>query len=836
MSKNWLGKLLARTALALSIVGATGATIGPAPCAGQVLEVDHDLDVIRGMRQRQLFELAETLCRRHLENRELSPTQTVELTNELIQILAAAAIVSEGPQRAEQFRAADAVAEQFGQLNRDHPRRVLVDVQRALTHQLHGKLLVQERAAQIAADDVVPSALNELRTATRLMEQSVVEIDRMIPEQRSRSLGPDDLNVEQLMNLRRNLQFQLAATELIKAELYAADDRLNRIDTLNQVIQRLDDVLRQSNDQQPLWWQAQLARIRGQLLLGQVQEAAARLRELPIQTMPAETRPELEELWVELAIQSGDLDQAREIVQRALQSNAAPPPLALAILRWIAAQMFATKNETEQKRWLDLGTNWLKNIERQHGPYWGRRAELVLIGPAANGNHTTSPAMSSDLELLVRVGDQAARGQRWEDAIRAYEKALGQAVERQSATESLVIAAKQAQALEALNRNVEAGQLLTSVAAQFPNAPNAAAIHLRGCWDLSRGLGTSIDTDQWETTLGDHLKRWPTGPAADRVRRWLGQHLLRQGNDIAALETMLSISADSPEWTAIHDLVATSWARLLKQSPDRSLVRRLLNQIDRSLQSPTSSTSVESRLVQQLLKVRIGLTAGEIDPAAALQQLDQVIDASTDEQLRWRREAIAWKGVALVAANQPDQATSLLSESLPANERLMLTVYEGLQTVLDESRWRSIADVRMLLARKALADPDVADPVRWQLAQARALMDQGEHRAASELLTKLIEENPRSLELRLERARALTADDPASSEGLVEWRRLAAQVKPRGPAWYEAKLNTARILAAQGNRDQALKLLQYLKTVPPGWSDSPFAAEFESLLKELEGR
>lgn len=834
MIRKLLGKLVALGTAIAWLVGGTGTAFHPTPCAAQTLEVQHDLDVIRGMRQRHLFELAETLCRRHLENRELTPTQAVELTNELIQILAAAAIVSDGPQRAEKFDAADAVAQQFLERNSDHPRRVLVAVQRALTHQLHGKLLVQERAAQIASDDAVPLALNELRTATRLMDQIVADIDRLIPEQRSRSLGPDDLSVEQLMNLKRNLQFQLATTELIKAQLYAADDRLNRIDTLNQVIQRLDDVLRQSNDQQPLWWKTQLARIRAQLLMGQVQESAARLRGLPVQAMPGEVRPEFEELWIELAIQSPDLDQANEIVQRVMRSNSVPPALALTALRWIAAQVSAAKSESDQKRWLDIGTSWLKNIERQHGPYWGRRAELALIGPASNDNDSAAGAMSSDAELLVRIGDQAARQQRWEDALRAYEKALSQAVERQSGAEALVIAAKQAQVLESLNRNLDAGQLLTSVATQFPNVSTAAAVHLRGCWNLSRGLGTSIDAKQWETTLGEHLKRWPNGATSDRVRRWLGQHLVRQGSDVAALETLLSISADSPEWTAIYDLVLTSWNRLLKQSPDRSLVQRLLNQIDRSLQASGAPTSLESHLVQQLLKARIGLTAGEIDPETALQQLDQIIQKSTDEHLRWKREAIAWKVVALVAANQIDQATSLLSESLPPNERLMATVHDGLQTVLDESRWRSIDGIRTLLARKALADPDVSDPLRWQLAQARALMDRGENRAAAELLEQLVAENPRSLELRLQRARALTADAPDSAQALIEWRRIAAQVKPHGRAWYEAKLNTARILAAQGNEDQALKLLRYLKTVPPGWDGSPFATELEALLRELE--
>ena len=80
----------------------------------------------------------------------------------------------------------------------------------------------------------------------------------------------------------------------------------------------------------------------------------------------------------------------------------------------------------------------------------------------------------------------------------------------------------------------------------------------------------------------------------------------------------------------------------------------------------------------------------------------------------------------------------------------------------------------------------------------------------------------------------ISGDHPdVRSRALGQWRRLAASTPPHSPAWYQAKLNVARLLVADGQSGDARTMLRYLKAVPPGWSQSPLAPEFEALLAEL---
>jgi hypothetical protein len=76
------------------------------------------------------------------------------------------------------------------------------------------------------------------------------------------------------------------------------------------------------------------------------------------------------------------------------------------------------------------------------------------------------------------------------------------------------------------------------------------------------------------------------------------------------------------------------------------------------------------------------------------------------------------------------------------------------------------------------------------------------------------------------------ANDPEKS--LAAWRRLAALLKPQTDGWYESKYHVALMLERLGRREEAKKMLLYLKTIPPGWEQSDWKDRFERLLQRCQ--
>ncbi len=129
---------------------------------------------------------------------------------------------------------------------------------------------------------------------------------------------------------------------------------------------------------------------------------------------------------------------------------------------------------------------------------------------------------------------------------------------------------------------------------------------------------------------------------------------------------------------------------------------------------------------------------------------------------------------------------------------------------------------------------DKSESQWWRTRKAIVLRQLGENKQAFELLSELATENPKSLTIRLESARALSELVESPERALDAWRRLAAQVKPGSEAWFESKYEIARLLAVTGQPSDALKLLKYIQAIPPGWNQSAIKQKFETLLKDLE--
>ena len=209
-------------------------------------ETQQTVKMIRGLRQRSLFDLADQFASLELESEQIPQLEKATVLNELIRTKVIQAASLTATQREEVWTRAHFLADDFLKKSPEHPRRLLVQIQDALTFFAQGNLIGQEIAAEIQPSEKRTEALQYFRNANKLFAAVDKEIENQLPLARSQSPTEETLTTEQLVNLRNNVRYQMARVSLSRAEMYATNDKLNRIDALQQVYSRLDRLIRKN--------------------------------------------------------------------------------------------------------------------------------------------------------------------------------------------------------------------------------------------------------------------------------------------------------------------------------------------------------------------------------------------------------------------------------------------------------------------------------------------------------------------------------------------------------------------------------------------------------------
>ncbi len=841
---------------------------------------NEDSKLVEGLRRRRLFDLAQLHCQRRLSQPTIDPTSQTHLTIELMKTRTAQAIVTPAADRPAAWKTVDQTASQFTSNSPDHPRRLLVEVQQGLSHLTRAKIIRQEIAAEITGDSAKEQALQEIRTARSLFGRLGNDIDVAIRELRGRSETPHDLAVEQLLSLKNNIKLQLAQANLIRSQLYQPEDRLNRVAALGEVKQQLQEVQRVTSQGKPLWWKTQLGHLECFRLLGDSGAAKSLVDSLPKKDIPATTILPLLEQKIRLATEMGNEAFSKQVFKEYLGLTNSNPQVDLALVE-LASDLSARATSDElKKQWLDYASGFARKIESDHGNYWGRRADLILIGAAGGSSSdrnklfpnsaenpndvdlvaksTDNPsidnpntASTTELDQMVRLGENAFRKNNLNDAVKAYQRAAKISRSLGDANRSLKFGMIIGQVFEKQSKpELAANQFIKSALADV-NATNASSAHLRGCWNLAASLAGKTSTDpadnltKYRAELDRHLKIWPGQPTANHARIYLADRNRRDRQWNAAFENYLAVEPDSSHiGIAIKGLGTTA--------------RKLLDQTERVQQS---TTSVGASLITSLSKKRAQLKPAGSDWAqlevliAELEFLHggasnqsiadaianrlEPIEAFTTPSVVGSARAIR---AAAVCCNQPKSATELIAQIQDDSSALRLCE-KCLEAVAETGDTKNAAQANqlriniietLLTTQKDAGSKNVS---LWSLKKSRLLSSLDRHAEAVLVLEKLRTEFPRNAGIQIELARSLTAQFKNSepAKPLDHWRRLLPKLKSHTENWYEAKYNVALLLHQTGESAQAVKLLKLLRGVGPGWKDSELKPEFESLLKSAQG-
>ena len=782
------------------------------------------VQVIRGLKARRLFNLAMIFIDDQLNAEDLDSVDKSSIVLEQIQVFVSQAVFSTGKQRQAAWSKAASTGNNYMRANPGHPKLLLIEVQDALTHFAHGNLIQQEIAAEIVDSKQSNSALEQLRTATFKLSRIEKTIEQKIPGARRESTSTGELTQQELVNLKNNVRYRLAAIDLAKAQLFASDDKLNRIDALNQVLFRLDEVITQSNVELPLWWDAHTSKAHCLRLMNKPGRFNQLIRSLPKKTINPQVFQALLTERVHAAVDFGWNQSWTVLGKEYVKIQNPNPLLQLAVLRMLMADATKSDESVKQQR-LSQATELVKTIEQSQGPYWGRRAEILLVG--AVKPEAGDSVVSSDFEILIRQGDNAFRKSNFVDAIKAFSKAADFAIDSGRAQSALASSIRLAQCHEQLKQHRQAADQLFKVADRFVKSKSSPAVHLRGCWNLGK---EASDSDQeLIKRLKNQIAKWPESENTDQARMWLGNAMQKQGQWERAVKAYLSLSFGSPMIESallqIESCINRWSAQVRKNGEDWSLANRKLGQLLDQKWAPIEEyNDVKQRLVVMLVKT--SLTANAINSKDAYAFLRLITNEGEIDAFPRTK---VWRVIsdAKLSFSQGELIEQI--KQLPNDPELMKECLTGMKQCLSERRISQLSDAIVMICNKATVDGKAKDSTFWKIEKAMAQAQSSDSPNGSNNLAALANEYPKSLRIQLAYARSLTNEKHI--DAINQWRRLAGKVKKESDAWYEAKYNVVELMIAAGQQQEATKLVKYLQVTTASWNDSNWKKKFEKLVK-----
>ena len=827
--------------IAFAILFSFGSTEAVAQIYEQSPAAREAVQVIQGLRQRRLFELVDIYVAERMAAESMNELDKATVVLEAIQAKVTQTTSVTGESREQAFQQALAMATDFENSFPEHPRKLLVDLQVALAHLAHGNLIRQEIDAEMVPDENRTVALEQFRQATSLLRGIEKQIDKQLPIARNRSLAAGELTPDQLTNLKNGVRYRIATVNLAKAQLYDADDSLNRTDALNQVLSRLNDVTTNSNPSLPLWWEAQISRAKTYRLTGQRSQLETLFRQLP-DTPPQQSLDV--QVLTERILTSIQFEQPKswpDLLNKSKTVKKATPNLQLSVLQLLMAQANRA-SASEKQQWQTSATEMVDQIERSHGRYWGRRAEILLVGSVQPT--TGQPVAASEYGILVRQGDAAFRRKNFDDAIKAFSKAVSFATDAKDPQQALVMAVRLSQCHEQLQQHDQAAEKLFITSEQFPTNESAAQIHLRGCWNLLKSLGDK--QDEAVSKLQTHIANWPDQESSNQTRLWLGNIYQKSGDWRLATKTYTEIESASPRIKEAIRFVGPSAEQWIRSQRDsgadwkasaREFASWISKKIGLSGSKPPALNGASAGLLAPMLDV--GLPAGAVSASKAVEWLEVALANSGSQDLSNQLlvRLVYAKATLAVEQRSREDAVSELNETigkLPADAQLLKGCLSRLKQDFSTHQLQSISGSVLLLCDRAMQDPKLKNREFWTIERAIAGTTQERSDSNINALKELAAKYPKSLRIQLTYARGLNELSDSQKTALQQWRIIAAQVESGSDSWLEAKYNVIRLMVETGQQAEAKKLAQFLSITSADWKKSQWLVKLQPLLREQE--
>ena len=806
---------------------------------------DSDQRFLAGLRQRRLFALAESYCRRRLADQELSEIERSDLTVDWIRVLTERALNSAADNRDAIWQQAHDVAADFTTQYPAHVRGVLVRVQAALAVVAYGELSRLESEVTSQPEAALHAARDRLQEAAKLLQTIDHELTEAIPIRRRNPLRPDELSADELATLQQHVRRHLSRAYQNEALCFppASADRLA---LLNLAMEQLRQPLVQVPPDDPLGIEVRLEQIIDSRLLGDLETARGYLEQLVALDLRPEDKLRVRAEAIRVHLAGGEFESAAADVVKGRLPNESSPDLDFAFLEsyvHLWKQAADAKNSEQAATWRDKSVAAAKFIEQTHGAYWSRRAELLLVRVGQGSG-------DGSIEILRRSADDLYRQGKLADAIAAYDKASA-AAQASDSSLAFELAYKAALVEQQLKQFSAAASRFRAAASAHPRERHAANAHLLAIVCLRQASAAEGEwRPEYVEVLREHLKQWPDSETASMAAFWLGE--LQAGQDAwqSAMEAFRLVKASSPQYAPAVKSLGVCWLRRLDQlrqagQPTTDQVAQasaffsaLVRDGDGNLLKawPPVSRDAATALA------RIDLSYRETELSQTRLILEAAIAGSPPPDQAWRMTATAL--LVTLLARQPGgqvEARKLLSQLSETSPDELLELFQRLAQdikALPLELQPESAAIQLEVADLLRTHLDQLNPsqqVMLERTRAEALATAGRLPEAIAAYRELARQHPDDGAIQEGLGELLLRDNQIESgrQALDQWRRIAARSQPRSERWFRAKYSIVQAQLRLNDKAEAAKLIHYLQATEDlqqnGW-----AAKFDALLKQCE--
>jgi len=744
-----------------------------------------DIRFLDGLSERGLFESAEFFYADRIQR--VPESEKLPLATEFIRTLTQWTLQAESPRRPEILRKREQIEQEFlGPVDDgSNPLRTFSRIELRFQSVIGDFALgdVQRLEAVVATESERPHAVEEARKRLFDAIEKFKTCFDAVSELRRRIT---DAELERrTLSLFWNVRFQWGLAQKSVALTFSGEDD-NRAFCLAKAVEILSETAALQIDDDAVF-QSRVETASCYRLLGDLPKTAQMLGSLQGKPLSLEMqfRASTESLCCRLAL--GELDIALKEFGSDRAGSEIVPEYDLARLELFLAENRRQPSDETLGKIIRL----VRNIEHRSGPYWGRRARLVLI---------SSEFSIDNAELLKLLAEEQYHSGRFAESVRLYDRASEAATKSgnteaafQNARMMVVVWDKVAQLLRntpddqpAVRRQLADG--LRNVAIRFADHPDSAELHLKAVDETAAlVLEKSLPLERYVELLTEHVDHWPT---SEKVPPLLLQAALifeRQKRPVDALALLERIPNDAPN---ASEAVAVAVRCFGQQKDARD--SDVADWFERRLPTgrPWSNADVRAALESAGCRLR----TQNADAAKAAERVLRQLEKRNDLPPSDKAKVLSGLVTSLTLQHRQAEASQILDQ-------------------LDDDNLPP------------------AEQRNLRLTKARVLAETGDVQDSINLLAGVLKEHPKDLAFRETLAEILTKQDEpeALNRALGQWKEIEGQSPQESEAWWNAKENRLRVLFKLGRRNEARKEYGVLELLYPKLGGAARKARFEAM-------
>ena len=839
---------------------------------------DSNAKYFRELRRRGLFRLAESYCLERLSHEGLLPIERADLTLELARTLAEHANVVSDPEQTELYNRSQSTLTDFLKQDPENPRRLLLEVQRALLPANIGharRWLAELRPHDAEARQQAVESLNSAVESLRKPEAQIVErLKKPLP---AKGNADGQIRPWELKSLLAHVRFRLGESLLDLAHLYPAGSA-ERVARLVEAQKALKTVA-ETPDDGDLLWMSRVAAVECSRLLGDPERTLRDLDALEKLSPPPDIADRLVAERARVFMAQKKIADAATLLgqlereQKPLGGELGFLQMQLKIAEWQAgkAERDAKLPENIRNNLGSKGPDRLPaqlllsledraaRLNREFGGYWGSRADLLIR------QLSDTQQYGPELADLVARAQAAFNAGKSTEAVELYGQAAARAQTDGRAELAFQFGFTRASIEIKTQSWVDAAADLLELADQFPNNPKAAQAHLLAAFALGKSYDekpSRARREEYARILEEHRKNHAGDPTAAEASWMLAELDERRGKYTESLELFKSIPRDHKRGPAAQVAVARIYERILDRLREISqptgewedaaveTLRKILPAVRESAPAwELDQVEVAVRLARILLKKhppqfdaadRLLVHAAKTlaAPSPASPDAPQAVDLAKRNELRALARQL--QVVSLAGQERFQEARTLLQQLSGTDPAELLTILDGIAPLETDDRRDPFHDLGALQLDAALklnehrSKLSAADQRRLDKCLAHAYIATGEVRQGLQIYEKLVQKNPRDKVLLTSYAELLVkcGSKECLTEAVAAWRKLEMLHEPGSQAWFPVRYELCQTLLLAKETIEADKLLKMTRLVYP----KPESEAWQKKFAELEAK